>query len=139
MGHYPGRYEAEAMHLDGYRIWDVVPPEDASGGKAIACDAAQCSASLRFDGAAGRYTLRVEYFDQRNGVSHFRLRVAGQAIDEWDADLLLPTNTLDSTSSTRRAIRGVALRPGDEIRIEGRNGGNEPAPLDYIEIVPDSE
>ena len=139
VGHYPGRYEAEAMHLDGYRIWDVVPPEDASGGKAIACDAAQCSASLRFDGAAGRYTLRVEYFDQRNGVSHFRLRVAGQAIDEWDADLLLPTNTLDSTSSTRRAIRGVALRPGDEIRIEGRNGGNEPAPLDYIEIVPDSE
>jgi hypothetical protein len=53
--------------------------------------------------------------------------------------LLLPTNTLDSTSSTRRAIRGVALRPGDEIRIEGRNGGNEPAPLDYLEIVPDRE
>jgi alpha-glucuronidase len=139
VGHYPGRYEAEVMRLDGYRVWAVVPPEDASGGKAIACDAAECAASLRFNGAAGWYTLRVQYFDQRNGVSHFRLRVAGQVIDEWDADLLLPTNTLDSTSSTRRAIRGVALRPGDEIRIEGRNGGNEPAPLDYLEIVPDRE
>jgi alpha-glucuronidase len=139
VGRYPGRYEAEAMHLDGYRVWAVLPPEDASGGKAIACDAADCAASLRFDGAAGRYTLRVEYFDQPNGVSHFRLRVAGQVVDEWDAGLLLPTHTLDSTSSTRRAIRGVALRPGDEIRIEGRPDGAERAALDYIEIVPDRE
>ncbi len=139
VGNYPGRYEAEAMRLDGYRVWAVVPPEDASGGKAIACDAAECAAWLRFDGAAGRYTLRVQYFDQRNGVSHFRLRVAGQPIDEWEADLLLPTNTLDSTSSTRREVRGVALRPGDEIRIEGRPDGPERAALDYIEIVPDRE
>ena len=137
VGHYPGRFEAEAMHLYGYQVRDVVPAEDASGGKAVACAAAECSASLKFDGAAGWYTLRVEYFDQRNGVSHYRLRVAGQVIDEWDADLPLPTVKLDSTSSTRREIRGVALRPGDEIRIEGRPEGGEPAGLDYIEIVPD--
>ena len=139
VGKYPGRYEAEAMHLDGYRVWAVVPPEDASGGEAVACDAAECAASLRFDGTAGWYTLRVQYFDQRNGVSHFRLRVAGQPIDEWDADLLLPTRTLDSTSSTRREVRGIALRPGDEIRIEGRPDGPERAALDYLEIVPDRE
>jgi alpha-glucuronidase len=137
VGHYQGRFEAEAMHLYGYQVRDVVPAEDASGGKAVACAAAECSASLKFDGAAGWYTLRVEYFDQRNGVSHYRLRVAGQVIDEWDADLPLPTVKLDSTSSTRREIRGVALRPGDEIRIEGRPEGGEPAGLDYIEIVPD--
>jgi alpha-glucuronidase len=123
------------MHLDGYQVRDVVPAEDASGGKAVACAAGECSASLKFDGAAGWYTLRVQYFDQRNGVSHYRLRVAGQAIDEWDADLLLPTTKLDSTSSTRREIRGVALRPGDEIRVEGRPDGGEPAALDYIEIA----
>jgi len=139
VGSYPGRFEAEAMHLDGYQVRDVVPAEDASGGKAVACAAAECAASLRFDGATGRYTLRVQYFDQRNGISHYRLRVAGQAIDEWDADLLLPTTAMDSTSSTRRVIRGVALRPGDEIRIEGRPGGDEPAALDYIEIAPDRE
>ena len=117
----------------------MVPAEDASGGKAVACAAAECSASLQFAGAAGWYTLRVQYFDQRNGVSHYRLRVAGQVIDEWAADLLLPTTKLDSTSSTRREIRGVALRPGDEIRIEGRPGGAEPAAFDYLEIVRERE
>jgi len=137
VGHYPGRFEAEAMHLDGYQIRDVVPAEDASGGKAVVCPgAAECSATLEFDGAAGWYTLRVQYFDQRNGISHYRLRVAGQVIDEWEADLLLPTTKLDSTSSTRREIRGVALRPGDEIRVEGRPNGGEPAALDYLEIAP---
>ena len=139
VGHYPGRYEGEAMQLEGYQVRDVVPAEDASGGKAVACEAAECGASMRFDGATGWYTLRVEYFDQRNGVSHFRLRVAGQLIDEWAADLLLPTIKLDSTSSTRRAIHGVALRPGDELRVDGRPDGGEPAALDYIEIVPEKE
>jgi hypothetical protein len=28
----------------------------------------------------------------------------------------------------------LALHPGDEIRIEGIPGGQEPAPLDYVEI-----
>ena len=127
------------MNLDGYQVRDVVPAEDASGGKAVACGAAECSATLEFAGAAGWYTLRVEYFDQRNGVSHYGLRVAGQLIDEWPADLLLPTTKLDSTSSTRRVIHGVALRPGDEIRIEGRPDGGEHAALDYLEIVPEKE
>ncbi|MGB9456131.1 MAG: alpha-glucuronidase family glycosyl hydrolase [Bryobacteraceae bacterium] len=139
VGHYPGRFEAEAMLLDGYQVRDIVPPEDASGGKAVACGAAECSATLKFDGAAGWYTLRVEYFDQRSGISHYRLSVAGQSIDEWKADLLLPTTRLDSTSSTRRVIHGVALRPGDAIRIEGRPDGGEPAALDYLEIVPEGE
>jgi len=139
VGHYPGRFEAEAMHLDGYQVRDVVPAEDASGGKAVACAAAECSATLKFDGTAGWYTVRVQYFDQRNGVSHYRLHVAGQVIDEWDADLPLPTSALDSTSSARREIHGVALRPGDEIRIEGRPGGREPAALDYLEIAPEKD
>ena len=44
---------------------------------------------------------------------------------------------MDAGASTRRVIAGVALRPGDEIRMEGKPGGNELAPLDYIEILPD--
>ncbi len=37
-------------------------------------------------------------------------------------------------SSTRRRIRGLALRPGDEIRILGIPDRDEHAPLDYVEI-----
>src|SRR5262249_48212875 len=50
VGNYPGRYEAEAMKLDGYTVRDITPWEDASGGRAVACTAASgCAATLRFD------------------------------------------------------------------------------------------
>jgi alpha-glucuronidase len=138
VGHYPGRFEAESMQLDGYAVQEVIPWEGASGGKAIACPVAQCAASLVFDGAPGWYSLRVQYFDQNNGVSRFRLWVANQLVDEWAADDRLPTRKINSSASTRRVISGIALRPGDRIRIEGKPDGGEKAAVDYIEVVPDS-
>ncbi len=138
VGHYPGRTEVEAMSLDGYTVRDVTPYEDASGGQAVGCPAhnGSCSASMKFAGTAGWYNLRVQYFDQSNGASHYRVFLGKQLIDEWDANLQLPRAIrLDSTSSTRRLIPAVALRPGDEIRIEGHPDGGEVAGLDYVEIV----
>jgi alpha-glucuronidase len=136
VGHYPGRTEAEQMTLQGYTVTDVTPWEGASGGKAVTCPVAECSASFQFRGKPGRYTVRVEYFEPNGGASRFRLSVAGQVVDEWTADLHLPTSKMDSSSSTRREIHGIALRPGDEIRIEGSPNGGETAGLDYVEILP---
>jgi alpha-glucuronidase len=133
-GHFPGRVEAESMKLEGYSIKDVTPWEAASGGKAIECAVKQCAASFRYDGPAGWYTFNVRYFDQSDGVSRFRLSVAGQNVSEWRADDLLPSRRVDSASSTRRLITGIALRTGDEVRIEGFPDGRETAALDYVEV-----
>jgi alpha-glucuronidase len=135
--HYPGRVEAESMTLVGYAPENVTPAEDVSGATVVACPsgAKSCTASTKFAGQPGWYTLHVEYFDQANGVAHYRVWVNGQAVDEWAADLRLPSIRLDSTTSTRRTIAGIALRPGDEIRIEGVPDGGEVAALDYLEIV----
>jgi alpha-glucuronidase len=136
VGNYPGRYEAEAMKLDGYTVRDITPFEDASGGKAVGCAvAAGCSATMRFDGAAGWYTINVQYFDSMDGVSKYRLLVGKQVIDQWTAADHVPTRRMDSTSSARRVIAGVALRAGDEIRIEGVPDKTEAAGLDYVEVV----
>lgn len=134
--HYAGRFEAEAMHLQGYAPFDVVPPEDASGGRAIECAPPEqkCSAAFGFDGAAGWYELDVEYFDQNNGKSKFRVLVNDQPVDQWVADDSLPTTKPNADSSTRRRITGLALRPGDTIRIEGAPDGEERAAVDYVEI-----
>ena len=134
VGNYPGRVEAESMKLDGYEVKDVTPWEDASGGKAVMCAAGRCEAKFSYAGVAGWHRINVRYFDQNNGVSRFRVFVGEQLIDEWAADDHLPTRKIDSTSSSRRVIHGVALRPGDEIRIEGVPDGGEPAGLDYVEI-----
>jgi alpha-glucuronidase len=137
VGHYPGRVEVESMKLDGYEVKPVVPWEAASGGRAVVCAAARCTASFRYDGAPGWYVMRVRYYDQNNGVSHFRLWIADQLIDQWAASDHVPTRKIDASSSACRTIHGIALRPGDEIRIEGVPDGGEAAALDYVEIVQD--
>ncbi len=136
VGHYPDRIEAESMLLDGYVPFDVVPRETASGGKAIECvpPAQKCSAAFRFTGTAGRYDFDVQYFDQNNGVSKFRLLINNRSADEWIADDHLPATKPGGDSSTRRRIHGLMLQPGDTIRIEGIPDGEEHAALDYVEI-----
>ncbi len=46
VGHYPGRFEAESMALEGYTVRDITPAEDASGGKAVGCPSARRNAPL---------------------------------------------------------------------------------------------
>jgi alpha-glucuronidase len=135
-GNYPGRVEAESMKLEGYVPTAAMPPETASGFQAVSCPVAQCAASFQFSGSPGWYWLRVQYFDLSSGVSHFRLLVGAQTVDEWDANDSLPSRKLDGAASSRRTGGAVALRPGDQIRIEGKPGGNERAAIDYIEITP---
>jgi alpha-glucuronidase len=136
VGHYAGRVEAESMTLSGYVVKAVTPWESASGEKAVECLATRCAASFTYAGEPGWRDLVVQYFDQSDGVSHFRVWVASQLVAEWDAADRLPTRKVDGSSSSRRVISGLALRNGDEIRIEGVPDGGETAALDYVEIVP---
>ena len=140
VGNYPGRMEAESAKLDGYKTIDVTPWEAASGGKAVECaTATACSATFRYNGAAGIFQVRVRYFDQNNGMAHFRALVATKVIAEWAATDRVPSRKIDSSSSALYAIQGIALRPGDEIRIEGTPDGGETAALDYIEMEPNEK
>jgi len=62
--------------------------------------------------------------------------VGQQRVDEWIANEQLPRAVnMSGDSSIRHTIKRLALRPGDEIRIEGIPDGGELAPLDYVEIV----
>jgi alpha-glucuronidase len=140
IGRHPDREEAEAMDLQGYVALEVTPSETASGGKAIECapPAERCQARLNFQGKAGWYDLNVQYFDQNNGRSRFRVLVGSQVVDAWIADDALPSAKVGGDTSTRREIRGLALRPGDEITLEGFPDGGEHAAIDYIELHPAS-
>jgi alpha-glucuronidase len=144
-GHYPGRLEAEDARLSGYKIIDVTPWEDASGGKAVACDSnsAQkgCAAEWTYTGHAGRFDIAVRYFDLLGGVAHFTLGINGTEIVSWAADATLPSRRPNGDNSTRFTLRGpdgrgIELKPGDTLRVEGAPGGSDPAALDYIEIDP---
>jgi alpha-glucuronidase len=161
-GHYPGRLEAEDAELSGYSVIDVKPWEDASGGKAVTCQGAtssqgdrmaaapqtsdgasasgaslSCSAQFAYSGPAGHFDIAIQYFDLQGGVAHFTFNVNGRAVASWAADATLPSRRPNGDNSTRFTARGIDLKPGDQLRVEGTPDGNDPAALDYIEIHPD--
>jgi alpha-glucuronidase len=142
-GHYPGRMEAEDARLTGYKIVDITPWENASGGKAVSCDAGAqktCTAEWTYTGKPGRFDIAVEYFDLQGGVAHFTLAINGTEIVSWAAGAKLPSNH-PGDSSTRFTARGpdgrgFDLKPGDVLRVEGAPDASDPAALDYIEVDP---
>lgn len=137
VGRYPDRIEAEQMQLTGYAPADVTPWETAWGGKAIACTNRPASqASTVLQRPAGWYNVAVQYFDQNNGVSSFKLFLNQQQIGAWDANADLPPDKPNGHTSTRYVIPRVAIRPGDTLRLEGSPNEGEPAPVDYMELKP---
>ena len=135
-GHYPGRMEAEDARLTGYKIIDVTPWEDASGGKAVSCAEKSCAAEWTYTGATGRFNIAVQCFDLHGGKAKFMLQLNGQPVDSWLTDASLPSRHPNGDNSIRHTVRGVELKPGDLLRIEGTPDGDDPAVLDYIEIAP---
>jgi alpha-glucuronidase len=133
-GKHPNRTEAEALSLAGYEPIEIKPWEAASGGKGVSCKAARCTATHKFEGGPGWYDLRIQYFDMPQGKASFKVSVNDQPLDEWEAVDRTPARRMDASASARRMIKGVALRKGDQIRIEGQPDANDPAALDYIEI-----
>jgi alpha-glucuronidase len=139
-GHYPGRLEAEDARLTGYRVIAVTPWEDASGGKAISCSEARgCSAEWTWTGAQGRFDVAVEYFDLQGGAAKFTLEVNGAPAASWIADAALPSRRPNGDNSMRENIRNVVLKPGDVLRVEGTPDGQDPAALDYVEVMAASD
>jgi alpha-glucuronidase len=140
-GHYAGRLEAEDARLTGYKVIDVTPWEDASGGKAVSCDGGDvaqhgCSAEWRYAGAAGQFDVAVQYFDLQGGAAKFSVLVNGKSVKAWTADAALPSKRPNGDNSIRATARDVALKPGDAIRVEGMPDGSDPAALDYVEMLP---
>jgi alpha-glucuronidase len=159
-GHYPGRLEAENARLTGYKVIDITPWEDASGGKAVSCQPLKgtgfspyvdgpksvgasapegisaCAAEWTWSGPAAHYNIAVQYFDLSGGVAKFTLKINGQPADSWQAAASLPSTRPNGDNSTRRVVANITLRPGDTIRIEGMPDGADPAALDYVEVTP---
>jgi alpha-glucuronidase len=75
----------------------------------------------------------------QGGIAKFALTVNGQPVNadaSWVADAALPSRHPHGDNSTRHTVRSVALKPRDVIRVGGTPGGEDPAALDYVEVLP---
>lgn len=143
VGNHPWRIEAEDMDLDEYETYAVDPFETASGATAIVTSSNSTTgvATTRLKFPSGRYDLAINYYDMAIGRSHWQVYINHRKIGEWigDSDLTLghaPSNYIDGHSATRITFHNVKIRKGDILKIVGKPDGIEPAPLDYISLLP---
>ena len=143
VGNHPYRIEAENMALDGYEVYGVVPFATASNNTAIVThtNSTRGIAATTVDVPAGIYDLAVNYFDLADGVSRWELYLDDEMVLEWygnNGDILghAPSIYLDGTTNTRKTIQGVEMKGNEVLKIVGHPGGIEPAPLDYVSILP---
>ena len=143
VGNHPWRVEAESMTLSGYKIVPVNPFETASNFTAIQTisndTAGTAMTTLQFP--SGTYDLAVNYYDMIGGKSHWEIYLNNNTIGRWYGDLEdrlghAPSTGLDGHSATRINFRNVTIAKGDTLKIVGMPNGIEPAPLDYISVLP---
>lgn len=129
-----GRFESENMYLSGFF---VESNSAASNLKWIrtASSASTASAKFRYSGASGVYNLKVGYFDEADGISQMSIKVNGINIISWLWNENLGSNYANASTKREKTISSIALSPGDIIELTGKSDKDEPARLDYIDIV----
>ncbi|KAJ7232839.1 glycoside hydrolase superfamily [Mycena haematopus] len=145
VGHHPFRIEAESMELSGYQPYVVSPFETASNSTAIVTSTNSTSgtATKVLNFTSGVYDLAVNYFDMYGGNSSYQVFVNNRMVGEWVGNIVdigklghTPSIYLDGHSATRITFPQVPIKKGDTLKIVGHADGVEPAPLDYVALLP---
>lgn len=152
VGYHPYRIEAESMVLDGYIPYTVSPFETASNDTAIVTSSntttGTAMAELNFP--SGTYDIAINYYDLIGGASHFVMSLSNATVGQWTSNLRpyigsqaaprvlghTPSIYLDGHSASRVTFGNVTIVRGDVLKIVGTPSGIEPAPLDYVVVLP---
>ncbi|KAL5337897.1 alpha-glucuronidase A [Aspergillus crustosus] len=144
VGNHPYRIEAEDMQLDGYEPYIVSPFEAASGSYCIVTsdNSTEGTASTQLTIKSGTYDIAVNYYDQALGNSTWKLFLDDDLVGKWKGDLeyilgRAPSPYIDGQTAARVTFRHVQVRSGSTLRIVGTPDGKEPAPVDYVSILPE--
>lgn len=148
VGNHLYRIEAEAMELDGYKEYDVIPWNTASGKKCIVTNdnSTTGTASHQLDMESGIYDVAINYFDQAIGHAQWTLTIDDEVVGEWVGDGEMPDSAwphshapvfyIDGQTAIRKTFYGVKVRKGAVLSIKGVPDAMEPAPIDYVSIFP---
>jgi len=144
VGNYKYRIEAEDMALEGYRVYNVDPFESASKAKAVVTSSNSTvgTVSTTIKAESGTYDLAVNYFDQAIGNSTWELFLDDTLVGKWHGNLeyvigRAPSPYIDGQTAARVTFKGVKVTKGSKLKIVGQPDGLEPAPLDYVSILPE--
>ncbi len=131
-----------ATNIVNYRIENLGV---ASGGQVLSFLGGGSNetgnATFGFNEAAGTYNIIVGTFDENDGLASFSLQ-----LNDFETSTTTTIGTLNLTSNLSSPLAnaqtfvsptvafGVALTPGDSIKINGFENASEHARLDYIQL-----
>lgn len=132
------RIEAEHMALQVYRVENgagfasndrMITLRDGAAGETG-------SASYDFTGAPGHYDVVLAYFDESDGVAGLRFHINGDLIASFDLDQGTAHAGASQQSLVRRTLASAHhLARGDTLVVTGVEDPNEPARVDYLELI----
>ena len=138
----PITVEAESMQLSGeYRVESI---NAASGDKVISLRGGATegagAAKFNFNGPAGKYDVKIHYFDENDGMGQMKLKQGNQQIASFNLDKQLGSALADAKTLTTAGIQGVSIKAGDTFTLEGLEDGTattaEHVRIDKIEFTP---
>ena len=134
--------EAEDMQLRGeYR---VEKNNTASGGEVISLRGGDNNdtgaATFDFTGTTGTYDMKINYFDENDGVGQLTLEKGNQQLISFQLDQQLGSPLANQQTMTSMEIPDLFISSGDTFRIEGIEQGSpltaEHVRIDSIELIP---
>lgn len=117
------RAEAEEMDLFEYVV---------EGDRIVASGLSFARASGVFIGDSGVYDIQVNYGDEPDGASTFKVYVDDILIDQWVADDYAGSNWIDWRN---RIISNVVIEEDSIIRIESNKNSGENGRVNWFEIL----
>ncbi|MBQ9202144.1 MAG: hypothetical protein IJ154_07260 [Bacteroidales bacterium] len=125
----PGRNETEHLQLEGNAFVDLKDAHKfaASGGKYVVGEVGPGLWCGAWQGPEALCTLKIAYYDENDGRCSYVLYVNRQEVGRWTA-------AADDESLKEYILPQVALKPGDEIRLEFATQRGELGKTDYIDI-----
>lgn len=131
------------MTLKGYKKYSVNPFSTASGSVAIitASNNTVGTATTSLDFPSGKYDLAINYYDLYGGKSQWQVYLNEKEVGAWvgnaeDTLSHISSIYLDGHSAIRVKFHNITIHRGDVLKVVGKPDGIEPAPLDYIAVLP---
>lgn len=91
----------------------------------------------QFTDSDGTWDVVVVYHDENDGEAQLGVSIAGTPIDSWVLDRRIPgaRQAEEFNRFTRKVANGIAIKYGDYVRVDARQGNWDHANIDYIEFT----
>lgn len=126
--------EGEDMNLSGE--YQVERNHVASGGQVISLRGGDPQgtgkAQFNFSGPAGLYDIKINYFDENDGVGTLELRRGARQILDLDLDKTLGSGSANGRTLTSVTLKNEFASPGNSFTFTGTEGGSEHVRIDNV-------